>query len=237
MSGFEVLAAALGTVDVGLRSISLLYDSIKDLKSAPKEITRLRADLEGLQICLSGLDTLLQSANNATSALVRRFGLPEAAKSCSAACAALHQAIPRPSTTCARFYFFARKREIVSVMENIAKAKQTTILTAVVAGLALQTRDGGQLNPSTLRDAETEIARISVIAQEQRDQTTTQAANKAQEKVQKIKQEFHGVVNTKGDGNEVGIAGKKGDFGEVKQEWKENVTTMGDRNKVGIVFD
>ncbi|KAF2189150.1 hypothetical protein K469DRAFT_701733 [Zopfia rhizophila CBS 207.26] len=140
MPGLESLAAALGIVDVGLRSVSLLYDSIKELKSTPKVIAGLKDEIEALRKCLSGLEELLKPADDSIRALVQRFGLPEAAKSCADACSILHQDISKRATTQklsirARLHFLARRKDIMSVVEDISTAKETITVTAAMTNL------------------------------------------------------------------------------------------------------
>lgn len=140
MSGLESFAAVLGIADVGLRSVSLLYDSIKELRSVPKVIAGLKDEIEALLKCLSGLQEILTAADDSTRALVQRFGLPEAAKSCADACGILHRYISKESTTGklstrARLHFLVRRKAIMGVVEDISTAKGTTNLTVNVAVL------------------------------------------------------------------------------------------------------
>lgn len=140
MTGLESVAAALGIVDVGLRSVSLLYDSIKELRSAPKVIAGLKKEIEALGKCLTGLEELLKPADDSINALVQRFGLPEAVKSCADACNILHEYISKRATTQdlsirARLHFLVRRKDIMEAVGDISTAKGTTTLTVAMATL------------------------------------------------------------------------------------------------------
>jgi hypothetical protein len=139
MSGFETIAALIGVADVSVRSISALYNAIQDIRSAPKEIESLAAELHVLQQCLFQL-RFLEKADSNTRAATRDFGLPTAIRLCGEACAALHRHLPEPKsnrslTLHSRIRFYFSKTEIRNVLENINSAKQTTILTVVTTQL------------------------------------------------------------------------------------------------------
>lgn len=140
MPGLRSIAAALGIVDVGLRSVSLLYDSIKELRSVPKVIAGLKEEIEALSKCLAGLEELLRPADDSVNALTQRFGLPEAVKTCATACSVLHHYISKSTTTQelsirARLHFLVRRKDIMGAVDDISTAKGTTTLTVTMATL------------------------------------------------------------------------------------------------------
>ncbi|KAH9873165.1 hypothetical protein J1614_005563 [Plenodomus biglobosus] len=142
MSGLETIAALIGIADVSFRSISALYTAVQDIRSAPKEIESLAAELKVLRHCLLQL-RFLEKADSKTRAATRDFGLPTAIKLCGVACDKLHRNLPdcksnRSPNLRSRVRFYFSKTEIRNVLENINCAKQTTILTVVTTQLFLQ---------------------------------------------------------------------------------------------------
>jgi hypothetical protein len=81
MSGLEQIAAIVGLTDFGLRSVSLVYNAIKDLKNVPEEIEDIRVEIEILQQCL--IQFQIQTADSDhVATVVERFGLPTVLRHC-----------------------------------------------------------------------------------------------------------------------------------------------------------
>lgn len=140
MTGLESLAAVLGIADVGLRSVSLLYDFIQELRSIPKVIARLKKEIKALGKCLVGLEELLKPAHDSINAIVQRFGLPEAVKSCADACSILHHYISKGGATQklsirARLHLLIRRKDIMGACDNVSTAKETATLTVTMTTL------------------------------------------------------------------------------------------------------
>jgi hypothetical protein len=118
MSGLETVAAVIGISDAALRAISLFYETIDDLKKAPRDIQVLKNEIGGLQECL----------------------LRDIVDNCAGACETLQTAIqkwsgPGVNDLWSRFQFVLNKKDIEKVRDITSNAKQTTILAVVITQL------------------------------------------------------------------------------------------------------
>jgi hypothetical protein len=139
MSGLESVAAIIGITDAAFRSISLLYESFEDLKTAPREVQSLKRELGTLQHCLTQLKHLSTRDEKALS-VIKGFGLQEVLELCAQACEPLRAITRNWSTSVVqewrlRFQFVLNKKEIQRARDNVNSAKQTTILAVVITQL------------------------------------------------------------------------------------------------------
>ncbi|KAF1955324.1 hypothetical protein CC80DRAFT_493226 [Byssothecium circinans] len=144
MSGAEV-AAYIGLLDISARGISSISKAASDWKHAPRTIEALAKETSTLQRNLSEL-AKLQRANGETRAIAERIGLSGAVAACEDHCARLETHFSRwKSSTSkyrikARFHYISHRSELASLLTEIQTAKQTTILSVLVAQLSLRLR-------------------------------------------------------------------------------------------------
>ncbi|KAF2258887.1 hypothetical protein CC78DRAFT_621460 [Lojkania enalia] len=141
MSGAEV-AAYIGLLDVSVRGISSINKAASDWKHAPRTIEALAKETLTLQRNLSEL-AKLQRVNGETRAIAERIGLSRAVAACEDHCASLdkHFSQWKLSTSKyrikARIHYISHRNELASLLAEIQSAKQTTILSVLVAQLSL----------------------------------------------------------------------------------------------------
>ena len=133
----QELAAVIGITEVALRSVSALYEFLKDLQDAPLEIERIKAEASTLERTLQYLSSL-DAAYIELRDLSQRTGLAVAVNRCGDACHRLLQDLYRwtpnsKHTTISRIQFRLHKRTIENVKAEISATKQTTILALGVA--------------------------------------------------------------------------------------------------------
>jgi hypothetical protein len=139
MSGLETVAAVIGISDAALRAISLFYETIDDLKKAPRDIQVLKSEIGGLQECLLQLKRLSTQDEKALST-IKNFGLRDIVDNCAGACETLRTAIqkwsgPGVNDLWSRFQFVLNKKDIEKARDITSNAKQTTILAVVITQL------------------------------------------------------------------------------------------------------
>ena len=136
MTGLQEIAAIVGLTEVAFRSIYSLYDFIEDLRHAPVELERIKAEtsslIETLLILSSHVD-----ADTELQALSRQVGFAKAASRCDQACDKLLKELSRwaSGTTLARVQFRVHKKSVDSVISEIVATKRTTILTLGITQL------------------------------------------------------------------------------------------------------
>lgn len=139
MTGIQEVAAILGMAEVGLRSISCLYNLVKGLQNVPVEIETIRVEILTLDRTLSMLASLTRT-NDDLLQCADRVGLPDAVNRCGRACDRLRMELD----SCAhygkhsmftRLQFRVHRKSIECVLADINIAKQTTTLTVVVTQL------------------------------------------------------------------------------------------------------
>lgn len=140
MSGLQEIAAIIGITEAAFRSISSLYNFVKDLQNAPREIQILREETACLNQSLFTLLKAYSSADIDIQAIASDIGLPNAIHRCGKACAELQRKLhvwtqSVLDTWLAKLQFRRHKKDIRSVVAEIDAAKQTTILTVVITQL------------------------------------------------------------------------------------------------------
>jgi hypothetical protein len=139
MSGAEV-AAYLGLVDVSIRGISSIHKAASDWKHAPKTIQGLAKESSTLQQTLSELANL-QKVDGETVEIAERIGLTKAVTACEDHCTTLEEYISRWTSSTskyrikARLHYIFHRSELMGLLADIQTAKQTTILSVLVAQL------------------------------------------------------------------------------------------------------
>ncbi|KAF4968890.1 hypothetical protein FSARC_3789 [Fusarium sarcochroum] len=141
MSGPQDIAAILGLIELGFRSISTLYQFIQELRHIPTRIEQVKVEIRDLLTCLDEL-YFIQAAEGNSGHIIERSGLGNAIDACGKACNELHALLstwdPLQSRFSAKLRYFLDKEAFDYLVEDIASRKQTTILAVVVTQLSMQ---------------------------------------------------------------------------------------------------
>ncbi|GAB7324351.1 hypothetical protein MBLNU13_g08304t1 [Cladosporium sp. NU13] len=166
MSGFEVVAAALGVAELTVASISRVHEFIAYIKNAPDLVVRLRLELCELKDCLSELATI-SAIGSPAQPVVQRLGIPERVTKCGDTCLSLENSLKNwtesgPETLASRLRMRINKSHIESAIQEITSTKDkihfavaiTTLLQSNMAERSsTQLRESSRRSPSELLEA------------------------------------------------------------------------------------
>jgi hypothetical protein len=139
MSGFELIAGVVGVSDVAIKSIVGLYNYVADLKDAPSEIQRIRAETQGVVTSLRGLE-FLTTADKTIQNEAKRVGLAQSVETCGKTCRDLEKDLKNwtksgPQALSSRIKVVQHKARIARYTTEICTAKSTISLAVGIAHL------------------------------------------------------------------------------------------------------
>jgi len=139
MSGFELVAAALGAAELTVASISRVYEFTLYIKNAPDLVVRLRSELCDLKDCLSELASF-SIVGSPAQPVVQRLGIPEKLKKCGDICLNLEKSLDNwtqsgPETLASRLRMRINKSHIESVIQEITSTKDKIHLAVAITTL------------------------------------------------------------------------------------------------------
>lgn len=138
MSGLQEITAILAVVELGIKSLSAVYNLIQTLRHIPIRIQQAKHELRDILHCLAGLRSI-QTADSGTIHAINRAGLEASMSSCREACDELQGLLstwnPQQSSIAAKLKYFRHRKAFDGLLEDITNRKQNTTLALGITQL------------------------------------------------------------------------------------------------------
>ena len=140
MAALQEVGAVFGLAELAFRSISSLYEFLSSLKNCPKEVEKIRKEIETLFSSLIALKALITASPETLGTVLSRSGLEDAINDCGEACVKTHEALADwtkagSEAIASRLRIRWHRESILGLISDISRTKQTTILAISVAQL------------------------------------------------------------------------------------------------------
>lgn len=138
MSGLQEITAIFAVVELGVKSLSAVYDLIQTLRHIPTRIEQAKHEVRDILKCLAGL-RFIQTTDSATIHAIDRAGLEASVSSCRKACDELRVLLstwdPRQSSIAAKLKYFRHRKAFDGLLNDITNRKQNTALALGITQL------------------------------------------------------------------------------------------------------
>lgn len=138
MSGLQEITAIFAVVELGVKSLSAVYNLIQTLRHIPTRIEQAKHEVRDILNCLAGL-RFIHTADRGTIHAINRAGLEASVSSCREACDQLRGLLstwdPLQSSITAKLKYFRYRKAFDGLLNDITNRKQNTTLAVGITQL------------------------------------------------------------------------------------------------------